>query len=483
MHNVLLLIGNRDVAASTGAVFERLNPLTRAVATRAAAATVGDARAAADAAGAAFPAWSALGPNVRREFLLRAADKLEDRIEEFGAAMAVEIGATKSWTQFNVHLGAAMLREAASLTTQVTGEVIPSDQPGCLSLTQRRPIGVVLGMAPWNAPVILGVRAIATPLACGNTVVLKASEVCPATHRLIGDALCKAGLPPGVLNIVTTSRESAGEIAAALIAHSAVRRINFTGSTQVGRLIARLAAEHLKPVLLELGGKAPLIVLDDADLDEAIAAATFGAFMNSGQICMSTERIIVDEKVADRFIEKLRAKSATLLAGDPALGETPLGSVADLNAAARIRSLIEDATAKGANLHEAAPAQGTLLSAAILTDVTADMRIYEEESFGPVVAVLRAKDDADAVRLANNSGYGLTSAVFSRDISRALKVADQIDAGMCHINGATVHDEAQMPFGGTKQSGYGRFGGKAGIAEFTELRWITIATQPNRYPI
>jgi vanillin dehydrogenase len=483
MFETLLLIDNRDVQARDGAMFERHNPLDGTVATRAAAGTIADAVAAVEAARAALPAWSALGPGARRALLLRAADALAARTGDFVAAMAKETGSAKAWAGFNVQLAAGMLREAAALTTQVAGEVIPSDQPGCLAMAVRRPAGVVLGIAPWNAPVILGIRAIATPLACGNTVVLKASETCPATHRLIGEVMREAGLPPGAVNVLTHAPADAAAIVAALIAHPAVRRINFTGSTRVGRLIARLAAEQLKPVLLELGGKAPLIVLDDADLDAAVAAAAFGAYMNSGQICMSTERIIVDEKIADEFIARFNRKISTLVAGDPALGRTPLGSMVDQKAAARIRELVDDAVSKGARLHEAAPARGTLLSAAVLDRVTPAMRIYAEESFGPVTTVVRAENEAAAVRLANDTEYGLSSAVFGRDIARALRIAEQLETGMCHINGATVHDEAQMPFGGTKASGYGRFGGRAGIAEFTELRWITIATQAQHYPI
>ena len=483
MLNTLLLIANRDVPASDNAVFERRNPMDGSIASRAAAATVHDAQAAAGAAAAAFPGWAALGPNARRGYLAKAADELEYRTGEFEATMRAEIGATKGWAQFNVHLAASMLREAAALTTQMTGEVIPSDQPGCLSFSMRKPAGVVLGIAPWNAPVILGVRAIATPLACGNSVVLKASEKCPATHRLIGEALREAGLPAGTVNVITNSPDSAQAIVECLIAHPAVRRINFTGSTHVGRIVARLAAAQLKPVLLELGGKAPLLVLDDADLDQAVAAASFGSFMNSGQICMSTEKIIVAEAIAEVFTQKLRDRITGLVASDPAIGRTPLGSVVDPAAAERIRALMKDALSNGARLYEAAPAKGTLLSAAVLDGVTKNMKIYAEETFGPIVIVLRAKDDAEAIRLANDSEYGLTSAVFSRDIARALNVAHQIDTGMCHINSATLHDEAQMPFGGTKASGYGRFGGSAGIAEFTELRWMTIATQDYRYPI
>jgi acyl-CoA reductase-like NAD-dependent aldehyde dehydrogenase len=483
MMDINLLIDDRDVAASTGATFERRDPITGDVASRAAAASVADAQAAADAAAAAFPAWSKLGPNARRSVLLKAADLLEGRAAEFVNLMATEIGATAGWAQFNVKLAAGMLREAASLTTQITGEIIPSDKPGCVSMAVRQPAGVVLGIAPWNAPVILGVRAIATPLACGNTVVLKASEICPGTHHLIGAVLREAGLPAGAINVITNAPENAPEIIEVLIAHPAVRRINFTGSTRVGRIIAETAARFLKPVLLELGGKASLVVLDDADLDAAVAASAFGAFMNQGQICMSTERIVVDNAVADDFVAKLAAKAESLQAGNPRHGNFALGSLVGVEAAERIGGLVNDAVSKGAKLLAGGRVDGTVMSATVLDHVTPAMRLYGEESFGPVVCVIRATGVEEAVRIANDTEYGLSAAVFGRDITRALEVAHRIDSGICHINGATVHDEAQMPFGGVKASGYGRFGGKAGIAEFTELRWITIETGPQHFPI
>jgi acyl-CoA reductase-like NAD-dependent aldehyde dehydrogenase len=483
MMDINLLIDDRDVAASTGATFERRDPITGDVASRAAAASVTDAQAAADAAAAAFPVWSKLGPNARRSVLLKAADLLESRAAEFVNLMATEIGATAGWAQFNVKLAAGMLREAASLTTQITGEIIPSDKPGCVSMAVRQPAGVVLGIAPWNAPVILGVRAIATPLACGNTVVLKASEICPGTHHLIGAVLRDAGLPAGAINVITNAPENAPEIIEALIAHPAVRRINFTGSTRVGRIIAETAARFLKPVLLELGGKASLVVLDDADLDAAVAASAFGAFMNQGQICMSTERIVVDNAVADDFVAKLAAKAESLQAGNPRHGNFALGSLVGVEAAERIGGLVDDAVSKGAKLLAGGRVDGTVMSATVLDHVTPAMRLYGEESFGPVVCVIRAAGVEEAVRIANDTEYGLSAAVFGQDITRALDVAHRIDSGICHINGATVHDEAQMPFGGVKASGYGRFGGRAGINEFTELRWITIETGPQHFPI
>jgi acyl-CoA reductase-like NAD-dependent aldehyde dehydrogenase len=397
--------------------------------------------------------------------------------------MATETGATAGWAGFNVSLAADMLREAAAMTTQISGEIIPSDKPGCLAMAVRQPAGVVLSIAPWNAPVILGVRAVALPLACANTVILKASEICPGTHRLIAECLRDAGLPPGVVNVITNAPEDAPALIEALISHPAVRRINFTGSTRVGRIIAQTAAKYLKPALLELGGKAPLIVLDDADIDAAVAAAAFGAFMNQGQICMSTERIVLDHKIADAFVAKLATKADSLVAGDPRKADTPLGSLIGTEAVDRIQGLIKDAVSKGARVVAGGRSEGTLMSATVLDHVTSAMRIYREESFGPVVGIVRVNGVDEAVRIANDTEYGLSAAVFGRDIARAMEVAKRIESGICHINGPTLHDEAQMPFGGVKASGYGRFGGKAGVAEFTELRWITIETGPPHYPI
>src|ERR1700754_1184609 len=483
MYEISLLLESKDVPASNGGTFNRLNPVTGDIASRAAAAQIADAKRAADTAAAAFPAWSATGPNARRAILLKAADVLASKAPQFIELMAAETGATAGWAGFNVHLAAGMLREAGAMTTQISGEVIPSDKPGCISMAIRQPAGVVLSIAPWNAPVILGVRALALPLACGNTVILKASEICPGTHRLIAECLRDAGLPPGVVNVITNAPEDAPALIEALISHPAVRRINFTGSTRVGRIIAQTAAKYLKPALLELGGKAPLIVLDDADLDAAVAAAAFGAFMNQGQICMSTERIVLDHKVADAFVAKLATKAGSMVAGDPRKGSAPLGSLIGTDAVDRIQGLIKDAVSKGARVVTGGRSEGTLMSATVLDHVTSAMRIYTEESFGPVVGIVRVDGVDEAVRVANDTEYGLSAAVFGRDIARAMEVAKRIESGICHINGPTLHDEAQMPFGGVKASGYGRFGGNAGVAEFTELRWITIETGPQHYPI
>ncbi|HWJ70775.1 MAG TPA: aldehyde dehydrogenase [Sphingobium sp.] len=464
--------------------FTRLNPMTGAVASSAAAMKAEDIPAIAARAGKGFAIWSTMGPNARRAVLMKAAAALEARADAFVDAMMGEIGATKGWAMFNLGLAASMIREAAALTTQMSGEVIPSDKPGCLAMALREPVGVILGIAPWNAPIILGVRAIAVPLACGNSVILKASETCPRTHALIIEAFAEAGFPEGVVNVVTNAPADAGEVVGALIDAREVKRINFTGSTAVGRIIAKRAAEHLKPCLLELGGKAPFIVLEDADLDEAVKAAAFGAFMNQGQICMSTERIIVVEAIADEFAARFKAKVASMAVGDPREGTTPLGAVVDAKTVAHCQSLIADALAHGAaQLVGGETTDNVLMPAHVIDKVTPDMKLFRDESFGPVVGIIRARDADHAVELANDTEYGLSASVFTRDIAKGLGIARRVESGICHVNGPTVHDEAQMPFGGVKGSGYGRFGGKAGIDSFTELRWVTVETLPGHYPI
>ncbi|MFZ0393438.1 MAG: aldehyde dehydrogenase [Terracidiphilus sp.] len=482
MNEVQLLIGGKAVPSESGRTYDRIDPVKRTVATRAAAASVADVDSAVEAAAAQFESWSATGPGRRRELLLRAADALMAHIPDFTRLLVAETGATEGWAGFNVAFAANMLREAASITTQIAGELIPTDVPDNLSMAVRQPLGVCVGIAPWNAPVILGVRALAVPLACGNTVVFKASEACPAVHRLIGDAFQEAGFPDGVVNVLTNDPADAAEIVAALIDHPLTRHINFTGSTRVGRIVAERAARHLKPVLLELGGKAPMIVCDDADLDAAVDAAAFSAFMNQGQICMSTERIVVDAKVADEFVMRLSAKAANLPLRDPSEGPAVLGAIVDDRAAHRVADLIDDAVANGARIAAGGKGEGTLMPATVLDRVTPSMRIYGEESFGPVVTIVRANGDEEALRIANDTEFGLSAAVFSRDFARAWSLARRVQSGICHINGPTVHDEPQMPFGGVKASGYGRFGGKQGIDEFTIVRWITVQTGPRHYP-
>ncbi|WP_237153860.1 aldehyde dehydrogenase [Oryzibacter oryziterrae] len=474
------IIGGETKPSASGKTYSRIDPVTQEVATVCAAAGVEEVNAAVAAAHQAFAAWSETGPNARRTLLLKAADLMEARTPDFIAAMTEETGSTGPWGGFNCYFAAKILREAAALTSHITGTVIPSDKPGCMSMGVRQAVGVCVGLAPWNAPVILGVRAIAAALACGNTVILRSSEACPRTHHLIGEVMLAAGFPAGVVNVLHNAPEDAPVVVEALIAHPLVKRINFTGSSRVGKIIAKLAAEHLKPVLLELGGKAPFIVLEDADLDQAVAAAAFGAFMNQGQICMSTERFIVVDAIADQFVDKFAAKARSLPAGNPR-DKVVLGSLVDLKSAEKMDQLIADAVAKGAKVVAGGKRTGAIVEATLIDQVRQDMRIYREESFGPVKSIIRVKDEAEAIAVANDTEYGLSSAVFTRDIARGLAAAKKIQSGICHVNGPTVGDEAQAPFGGVKDSGYGRFGGTAVIAEFTELRWVTIEG-PQHYP-
>jgi acyl-CoA reductase-like NAD-dependent aldehyde dehydrogenase len=478
-----LLIGGEWTAAQDGATFERIDPFTGQPVTEAAAGGRADARAAVDAAQAAFAVWSQTPPRGRRELLSKAADLLMERAPQIAGVMTEEVGGTFGWGMFNCDLAARMLREAAAQTYAVTGEVIPSDVPGSLAMGVRRPAGVVVGMAPWNAPVILATRAVATPLAYGNTVVLKASERCPRTHAAVAGAIADAGLPAGAINLVIHSAAGAPDVVDELIAHPAVRRVNFTGSTRVGRIVAVKCAEHLKRCLLELGGKAPQVVLADADLEAAAAAASFGAFMNSGQICMSTERVVADASIVTELGELLAARASKLVVGDPREQGTMIGPVVDDASREHVLELIADAREKGAAVLAGGAADGNLVGPTVLAGVTADMRIYGEESFGPVVAIVSVDGADEAVRVANDTEYGLSAAVFGRDADAAFAVAQRIESGICHVNSSTVHDEPQMPFGGVKSSGWGRFGGRAALEEFTELRWMTIQSGDRHYPI
>jgi len=479
-----LLIGGRWTDASSGATYEKANPYTGEPAGSTAAATREDARAAVDAAHEAFRDWAAQPPERRAEVLRRASEILMERQQDIAAIVTEETGGTFGWGMFNVELGAGMLAfNAEQADALSTPETIPSHIPGKEARAVRQAVGVVVGIAPWNAPVILGVRAIAAPLAYGNTVVLKASEECPRTHAAIIHALEDAGAPPGVVNLITNDPADAADVVDELIAHPAVRRVNFTGSTRVGRIVAENAARHLKRVLLELGGKAPMVVLADADLDRAVAAANFGSFMHQGQICMSTERIVIDQQVADEFAERLGEKAGAMTVGDPRDPGTQIGPLVNQSAMERVTELVEDAVAKGARVVTGGKADGPCFQPTVLAGVTPEMRIYAEESFGPVVSIVPVDGVEDAIRTANDTEYGLSSAVFSGDLDTAMEVARRLETGMCHINDTTVHDEPQMPFGGVKDSGWGRFGGNAAIDEFTELRWITVQQEPREYPI
>jgi acyl-CoA reductase-like NAD-dependent aldehyde dehydrogenase len=446
------------------------------------AGTREDAKRAIEAAAEAFPAWSQTPPAERQQIFLRAADILESRQEEVAAWLTRETGSTFGFAMFQLHFVPGLLRQAAALPYMPMGEVIPSDT-GTFAMGLRRPVGVVGAIAPWNAALILSARSIAAPLALGNTVVLKPSELSPYVGGLLwGEIFGEAGLPEGVLNIVTHAPGEAGPIGDELTKNPHVRVINFTGSTETGRRLAEAAGRNLKRIVLELGGSNPLIVLGDADLDYAVDASAFGAFLHQGQICMSARRILVEEPIADAFVERLVEKTKGLKSGDPKEQDTIIGPLITEDALTRVKGRVDDAVEKGAKVLAGGEAEGTVYKATLVTDVPEDSELAQAETFGPVAAIEVVGSADEAVRRANSTSYGLSAGIITSDPDRGLALAQQIEAGIVHVNDQPVADEPQMPFGGVKDSGFGRFGGTAAINEFTDLHWVTIQSGTHPFP-
>ena len=474
-----LIIGGEKIAAAGGETFDRLGPEAAQIVTRASAAGPEDALRAVAAAGNAFQAWSET-PGLERERLLgRVTTVLRARRNDLCAAAREELGATSTWIDFNIDVACRMLTESARLHAALGNHEAGPDPDGNLNILRREPVGVVLGIAPWNAPVTLAVRAVAAPIALGNTAILKGSELCPRTHELVASCFLDAGLPPGVVNFLTSAPETTEAVTERLIAHPAIRRVNFTGSTRVGRTVAELAARHLKRCVLELSGKAPAVICDDADLDQAARDVAFGAFMNAGQICMSTDRVILSNAIADAFVAKLRAETAHWAAERDADGAPMQGHLISAAAGQRLRALLVDAETWGAKVLAGGSVVGTEMAPTIVDHVSSAARLYREETFGPIVTILRVADEDEAVSVANDSPFGLTAAVYARSEDRALSIAERLESGICQINGPSVCDDPAMPFGGMKNSGYGRLGGQAAVEEFTELRWISLRRQRN----
>ena len=461
--------------ASGGATFEDRDPFTGDLVALVPAGGRPDAVRAIAAAAEAFPAWSQSPPAQRQAVFLKEADILESRRDEIVGLLARETGATFGFGMFQMSFVPGLLRQAAAAAYAPLGQIIPSDHPGTLAMGIRRPVGVVGAIAPWNAALILSARSIAAPLALGNTVVLKPSELSPVVGGLIwGEIFSEAGLPAGVLNIVTHAPGDAGPIGDELVENPAVRRINFTGSTATGRRLAEAAGRHLKRVLLELGGFNPMIILADADLDYAVNAAAFGAFLHQGQICMSARRVIVERPIAEEFTARLAEKTKTLKAGDPNEHDTVIGPLINEAALQMVKERVKDAVAKGARVLAGGEAVGPCFQATLITDVPESSEFAKHETFGPVLAVEVVDSAEEGVARANATSYGLSAAILTADTDRGFALAQQIESGIVHVNDQSVGDEPQMPFGGVKDSGWGRFGGQAVVDEFTELRWITV---------
>jgi len=478
-----MYIGGKWVDATSGKTFEDTNPYTGEVYAHIAAGTREDATRAIEAAQAAFPEWAASPPSLRRKIFLKAADIMENRQDELVKAMMEEAGGTIGISMFQMVFVPGLFRMAANAAYDVKGETFPADHKDSFFMSVRQPAGVVSAFGPFNVPYILCSRAFAVPVAYGNTAVLKPSEEAPVTGGvLLAEIFEEAGLPPGVLNMITSTREDAVEVGDEMIAHPDVRRISFTGSTEVGRIIAEKAGRHLKRATLELGGKDPLIILGDADLDYAVDAATWGAFLHQGQICMSTERIIIEKNIADKFTEKLRDRALALPMGDPTNPATAIGPLINQRAIDLVHGHVQEAVAGGAELVTGGQYDNLVYHPTIVTDVKPDMRLFTDQTFGPVAPIVVVNDAEEALAVANNSKYGLSSGILTKDFNRALDIAMRLETGMVHIGDQTVNDEPQVPFGGVKGSGYGRFGGQAALDEFTELRWINVQRKPRTFP-
>lgn len=467
-------IGGQWVSACDNRTFDVLNPATGAVWSTVPDAGRQDAAAAIDAAGQAQPAWAALPFTQRAILLNRVAEVLERRKDEFVAALTAEGGGWVRKSMFEINYAPTVYRAAAAEAYASMGESLPSDHLK-VSLVERKPLGVISVISPWNVPLLLSSRGIAVALAVGNTIVLKPSEDTPVTGGLmLAEVFEEAGMPAGVLNVVTCSRDRVAEVGDELVVNPLVKAISFTGSTAVGKSIAATAGGLLKKACVELGGKDSLLVLDDADLDRAVRCARFGAFFHQGQICMSAEKILVDKSLAEPFMERFLAATKELKVGDPTRMDTQIGPIINQRQADAIETRLARAFEQGANLVHGGGRDGLYFNPTVITGVTPDMEIFHEEVFGPVANIMFFEDEAEALSLANNCKYGLSASVITRDEERGLRVARQIESGMAHVNDTTIYDEPTVPFGGVKNSGMGRHGGRWSAETFTQTRWLTV---------
>jgi len=436
-------------------------------------------RLAIQAAYAAKDSWGRALAAERELVLQRSAEVLESSRQEVVDLLINEAGSTFGKAQFEVSFTVNMLRAVAGEARRIHGDVIPADIPGMISFAVRKPLGVVAGIAPFNFPLILATKKVCLALAAGNTFVLKPSEETSLVGLKIAEIFQKAGLPAGVLNVVPGDGPTMGPV---LFSDPRVRLVSFTGSTAVGKLIAAECAKYGKKVVLELGGKSPLIVLKDADLDYAVSTACFGVFIHQGQICMAGSRIIVESAIYEPFLEKLVAKVKTLQVGDPRDPHTVIGPLIRTSQCGLIDGKLQESVAAGARVLTGGTHHGNFYQPTVVADVKPGMPAFRDELFGPVASVVKADDAAHALKLANDTSYGLSSAVLTNDLQLAMKFAMELEAGMVHINGPTVHDEATVPFGGVKDSGSGREGGRWSMDELTETKWITIQMGRRPYP-
>lgn len=434
-------------------------------------ATIKVAAQAVQAAATTFKTWSETPYQERRRILMKVADTLESRVEELAHYQIEETSCAETWAKFNVILAAKAVREiAASISTACAGHIPPPETGDAFCLVWKQAIGPVLSIAPWNGSVILSSRTLSAPLAAGCTVVFKASELSPRTHQGVVQAFLDAGIPKGALSQIQVRREDAAEVTESIIASPDIRKVEFIGSATVGRSIGQVAMKYLKPVLMELGGKNPAIVLKDADLQRAAVLSVQGAIMHHGQVCMCTDRIIVEEAVADQFIEKLKAVVGSLRGN--------AGFAVTKAMAQKAKKAITDAQKAGATFIIGSNGEsddtGAALEPTFITNVKPGNPVHDLETFGPSASIYVVADENDAIKLANDTTYGLTAAVHTTDVLKGIRVAKQVDAGVVAINGMTLWEESSVPMGGMKGSGWGKNNSRFGVEEFLVGKAIAV---------
>ena len=464
-------IDGKNTPPQGGKYFPTRNPLDDEVLSEAAAGSVEDVNRAVETAHGAFASFRASLPKERERILCKAAELLERDGDEFVDILVDEIGSPIRKAAFEVEKGLAFLRAAAGMTRHVTGRTIPSDVPGKFSMSIRSPIGVIAAITPFNVPLIKGVRLSCNPIALGNTVVMLPSEEAPLLSNRLAQLYAEAGLPEGVFNVVSGSGYEIGDT---LTTHPQVRMVTFTGSCRVGQHIRELCGKHGKRMTLELGGKSPLVVLADSCLQKAVAGAMHSIFMYQGQVCMGASRVYVQEEVFAPFVKGFAKAASSLGMGDLRDPNTMIGPIISERQRERVRRHIEDARGKGATVVTGGKWVGNRCEPTVLTDVTPEMTVYAEETFGPVVSVYPITGLDEAIAAANDSAFGLSAAIFTQNISDAMRFVMEVESGMVHVNGSSLHDEPHVPFGGTKESGFGREGTEEDIEAMTEWKWVTI---------
>ena len=479
MEEYKLFAGGEWIETKSGRIIDDIDPADGSVCARIHTAGPEELEKAISAAVEAQKVWAKVGPEDKEKILLKAADILEASADKYTLIFSRESGSCLMKARGEIVNSANIIRSAAGEIRRIPGGVIPAEMGGEFSCWIRQPLGVVAGISPFNFPVVLAITKAAFALAAGNAFILKPSSDTPVSGVIISEAFEKAGIPKGLFSCVPGKGSEIGD---KLIEDPRIRMISFTGSTKVGRQLEAKAALHHKKITLEMGGKNPLIVLKDADMDQAVNTALFGAFYHQGQICMATGRIIVEEPVYDEFCDKLAARVSKLRWGNMADPLNFVGPLIHEEHTEFLDELIKDAVDKGATLMCGGTHKGAFYEPSLLKDVTPQMRVFSEECFGPLPSVVKAKDPEDALRLCNMNEYGLTSAIFTKDLTLAMSLAPRMESGMVHVNDSTVMGSRQAPFGGVKNSGMGREGGHFSIEEYTELKWIAVRYEKRGFP-